>query len=263
MLTKRERLSKWLRRAALSVRAFDESARSLFIFGSQRSGTNMTMRVINNCPETECYWENDEEAFHNYRLKKLDIVDSLIASSRAKVVAFKPITESQHAGDILDRYPIGRGLWVYRDYNDVVNSALRNFSEHRKYLFYMLHEPDVADWRLENVPGSTLTLIRRLYDCGISDASAQALIWWVRNQHFFLQELESREDFLLVKYEEMVRDPAAAVGEIFQFTDLRFDPRFTRSISHTSVTKHEPPTIDPAIRDLCDTMLEDLDRVRS
>ena len=96
MLTKRESLSKWGRRAALRVRALDGPARPLFIFGCQRSGTNMTMRVIYNCPETECYWENDEEAFDNYRLKKLDIVDNLIASSRPKVIAFKPITESQH-----------------------------------------------------------------------------------------------------------------------------------------------------------------------
>ena len=151
---------------------------------------------------------------------------------------------------------------MYRHYNDVVNSALRNFTEHRKYLYYMIHEPDIADWRLEKVPESTVTLIRDFYGSGISDASAQALIWWVRNQHFFLQELGSREDLLLVRYEDMVRDPAVAVGEIFRFANLRFDPRFTRSVFNTSVTKHEPPNIDPAIRDLCDTMLEALDRVR-
>lgn len=261
MLTRRQKIAKLSRRFALQFRSFEGPAHPLFIFGCQRSGTNMTMQVLGNCPETECFWENDDEAFDNFRLRDRKTIAALIASSRAKAVVFKPITESQHAATLLDDHDGARGLWVYRHYNDVVNSALRNFREHRKYLYYMLYEPEIANWRIENVPASALSLIRNFYGSGISDASAQALIWWLRNQHFRLQKLQSRNDVLLVKYEDAVRNPVPAFETVFRFAKLDFAPALAKPIFGTSVARRDPPKIDDAVRALCEETLLDLDRI--
>lgn len=208
------------------------------------------------------YLENDDDAFDDYRLRCDEKIEHLIKSSRAKIVAFKPIADSQHARVILERFPRSRALWIYRRFDDVVNSALRNFTEHRKYLYYMLHEPDVATWRLENVNDNTLGVIRDFYDAGISDASAAALIWWLRNQHFFAQDLASEDDALIVNYEDMVLKPDATYSAIFRFIGLDFDKVYARMVVDSSVEKHPVQPINSEIRNMCEDTQNKLDLLK-
>ena len=258
MLTRSQRIAKWTRRARLTFRNADRPAQPVFVFGSQRSGTNVTLEVIGKCPETEVYPENDDEAYVNYRLRSHAEVDKLIQRSRAKVVVFKPIADSQNARRILTDHRNGLAIWVYRHYSDVVNSALREFSEHRKYLYYMLNDPRTADWRVEGVPTETMNTVQRFHGAGVSDASARALIWWIRNQHFFLQELQSRDDTRLLRYESMVQKPNEVFKEIFDFLSIPFHRRLIRSIHGMSLAKHPPQDIDPEIRALCEACLDKL-----
>lgn len=147
-MTKKQKLNKIYKQLIhrLVVR---ESARPAFVFGSQRSGTNMLMDVLKKHPATDCYDETDSEAFDNYVLRDTKVVDRLVSDSRARLAVFKAITSSQHAANLLKRFSSGKAVWIYRDYNDVVNSALRRFTEHRKYLGYILHDPVRAGWRRE------------------------------------------------------------------------------------------------------------------
>ena len=75
-----------------------------FIFGEMRSGTNMLIRTLAKSRDTECFFENDKEAFNAYRLRDKKQVSKLVLDSRAKVVVFKPIADSQNARALLETH---------------------------------------------------------------------------------------------------------------------------------------------------------------
>lgn len=259
MLTKRERLQKTVRRARLLLSGTRGEARAAFVFGEMRSGTNMVIRTLSMYPDTECYLENDEEAFDSFVLRDDEVVSRLIGKSRAKVVAFKPIADSQNARKILDRHQGAKGVWIYRRYADAVNSALALWKEHKKYLHYMLHEPESAGWRLNNVPHESLDLVRRFYTDDLTDSSARALIWYIRNNLYFQQELETDPRMLLVNYERIVSDAEPEFQRIASVLGCRHDPRATRHIFSKSVKKRQPPVIDVEIRELCEQLFDELE----
>jgi hypothetical protein len=226
----------------------------LFVLGAQRSGTNMLLDVLRHCGETEIYNETDPDAFANYQLRSLATVANLVQTSHADVVAFKAICDSQRARWLLDVFPDGKVLWIYRHYADVVNSALRQFKEHRRYLHYVLFEPTIAGWRCENLSTEDIALIQYHHDRDITDASARALIWYLRNEQFFRNELPYDDGSLLVRYECLTRTPAAAFGRVFDFLRLEPSGQALRRVSDRSVGRHQAPAIDEQIKSLCDDM---------
>ena len=235
------------------------SATAVFVFGEMRSGTNMLVDVFSRSRFAECYEEYDDEAYHDYVLRDDRTIEQLIARSCARRVVFKPITSNQKAAQLLDRFPDSRGVWIYRRYLDVVNSAVRNFSENNKYLYYMLHDPETAGWRLENVTEENLELVRRIWSAGASEESARALIWYLRNCQLFQQALDCDDRLLVVRYEDIVRSPDVHVRRVFDFVGLEFEPAVTRGLFQSSIDKHASPDIDPEIEELCRGLLARLD----
>ncbi|MFQ5462385.1 MAG: sulfotransferase [Phycisphaerae bacterium] len=263
MLTTKARVAKTVRRVRQRLTGMRGHAVPAFVLGAQRSGTNMLMDVLGRCPYVEAFNETDPEAFDHYRLKPPASLVALVERSFARVALFKPICDSQKARVLLDVFPDGKVVWIYRDYRDVVNSALRQFQDHTKYLHYVLHEPDVAGWRLENVSDKSLDLVRQFHARGIDDASARALIWVLRNEQFFQNELDSDDRAMLVRYESLVQDPATEFEALFRFLDLPFDPSCVLRVSPHSINKHASPDIHPEIAALCADMTARLDRRRS
>ncbi len=254
MLTRQAKLKKGVKRFSLRLRGRRGVATGAFVFGAQRSGTNMLLAALSQGSRVESINETDEEAFANYRLRSIDTICQLIDSSFADCVVFKPICDSQRAAELLDSIPGSAALWIYRHYDDVVNSALRQFTEHARYLHYMLHEPDIADWRIENVTDEDMALVRQHHEAGLSDASARALIWYLRNTLFFQQGLDSDERVRLICYERTVTQPQETFAAICEHLDIEFDPRMTRSLFRTSVGKSMSPEIEPSIKTLCDEL---------
>jgi len=261
VLTKRERLSKVAKRISLALHSPGRGTVPVFIFGVQRSGTNMLIRTLNRSPRTECYYESDEEAFEKFRLRDAGTIAALIGRSRADAVVFKPIADSQNARDILAMHPGAKAIWAYRRYEDVVNSALRNFKQHREFLRLMIEEPSVADWRVEKVPAEDMNMVRHYYQAGVSDASIRALIWYLRNHHLFRQNLQRDRNLMLVNYERLVESPDSEFRRVFAFLGLRFSRKLVETVHKDSVRKNPCPEIDPEIRKLCETMWTKLEAV--
>lgn len=254
MLTKREKLFKFRKRLGHYFLKQHSESVTTFIGGCQRSGTNFFIRVLNHCKVTECYLENDDEAFDNYMLKNYDKIKQLVSKSKAQVVVFKSICDSQKINELFTNLPNSKAIWIFRHYNDVVNSALRNFKEHRKYLYYMLYEPIIARWRIENVTKEDLELVEKYYKQGIDDASSSALVWWLRNKLFFQQHLDKNSKLLMVRYENLVTQPVKEFERVFNFLGIYCDVKVTR-IAHTkSISKNSPPNIDPEIKMLCEEL---------
>ncbi len=254
MLTRKEWIRKNFKRVCRLLDGTPGKGGPVFIFGEQRSGTNMLVNTLDRSRHTECFHETDQEAFDNCVLKARADIGKLVKRSRARKVIFKSIDDCQNAARILDEHDGALGLWIFRRYTDVVNSSLRAFKEHYRYLHYILFEPEIAAWRGENITAENMELIRHYYDKKISDASSRALIWYLRNYQYFQQGLDSDSRVLPVNYERLVENGGEGFRDVFEFLDLPFGRKLSGKVFTSSVGKRPPPDVDPEIEELCGRM---------
>lgn len=258
MLTRRQRLTKGLKRLHLLWSGRRGQASPVFVFGEMRSGTNMLARALERHEHVECFHENDEEAFDGYVLRPSDTIARLVRQSRARRVVFKSIAEMGRAKDLMQAFPGAKALFIFRQYEDVVNSALRNFSFHREYLRVVLEDEQRAGWRRWGFDQEHLEAVRRFYDAGVSDASARALIWYVRNDTFIKQGLFETGAVAILNYESLVQDPHAHFRFAARFVGLDFSPRMSRGVVASSIRRSDAPELDPEIKERCERLFADL-----
>ena len=264
MITRRERLVKALKHLRNSLLRRPGGAVPVLIFGEQRSGTNMLLRCFGRCLDTAMYNETDDDAFDDYELRDLGVIRRLVNASPASHVVLKPTTDGNRAGEILSALPGARAIWIYRDYRDAVSSALALFRETSlEYLTNVVDRSPLARWRSINITDEDVEFLRGHLGRGISEVSARALIWAVRNDFFFRQNLDARPDVLLLNYEDLVRDPVRVVGDAFEFVDLQFRERYTRSVFTSSIGRRPSPELDPEVDALCRGVLGRLDAART
>ena len=263
MLTKRERIRKSAKNLRNRLAPSRGPARAVFLLGEMRSGTNMLTECFDSTPGTEIFNENDEAAFDGFELRDLETIRGLVAGSRASHVVFKAIADSARATTLLDEFPGSRVIWIYRRYQDVVNSALRKWHQHNDYLRMILEDPARARWRAVNLDVEDVGVVRRLYSKGLSEASARSLIWWLRNSAFFRQELHGRDAVLLINYEHLVSRPTEELQRALLFAGLPFGRDSFSHVTTDSVSRDPPREIDPEVRELCDAMKARLDAARA
>ena len=83
-------------------------------------------------PEVEVHNEDDRRAFDRYKLRSDAVVESLVARSPHSHVLFKPLCDSHRVDHLLDDIHTarpGRAVWVYRDVDGRVRSALAKFGD--------------------------------------------------------------------------------------------------------------------------------------
>lgn len=255
MLTGRERLAKHWKRLAGKIRVRKSgAAKAGFIFGVQRSGTNMLIETFAACPYVEEFNENDEEAFENYRLRDFDTIRHLVQRSFANTVVFKPIADSQHALKCLNTFEGSRAVWAFRHYADVINSSLKNWREHREIFDYILNDRTKANWKAEKLSVETLELIRRFNAANLDNASSRGLFWCIRNEFFYSQGLDRDQRVRLVSYEQLVSNPHACLESVFDFLGAKYQRRYADKVHASSVKKNKAPDMLPEITDMCEAM---------
>jgi len=206
------------------------------------------------------YNETDDDAFKDYELRDLEIVRELVVRSPASHVVLKPTADGNRANEIMDCLPGARGIWIYRNFQDVVGSALVQFQETSiEYLSNVVSRSPDARWRSINITDDDRTTINSHLQRRISEPSARALIWSIRNCFYFRLGLDRRTDVLLLNYEELVRDPVVVVERAYRFVGLDFDEKFARSVFASSIGRRPAPEIDPLIQSLSAAMLARLD----
>jgi hypothetical protein len=255
MLTKPEKLRKYGKRLLNRLSNRPGNAVAVMLFGEMRSGTNMLLDCFDAALRAETFNETDDEAFVDYELRDLGFLRELVKRSAGTHVVFKPTADGNRAGEIMDALPGARGVWIFRTYVDVINSALKSFKQHNGYLERIVERSPKARWRAINLTDADIRMIQRHMDRGLSDESARALIWYLRNDFYFRQGLDRRPDVLLVNYEDLVRSPVNVVREVFEFAGLAFRPKYVREVSAASVGRKTPPNIDPEVIKLCDDLL--------
>jgi hypothetical protein len=241
-----------------NLRTFSAKAAAkttVFVAGHQRSGTNMLMDILERSYETEVYHERDSRAFDNYRMRELPVIRDLQRASQSPYFILKALCELQDLPELMAAFPPAYTLWLVRDYRDVVNSAVRSFPDFARYARLLADDPEAAGWRGQGMSRETRSIVRSVVHPEITETSAAALQWYVRNTLFFERGLDRDPRVRVIHYENLVQNPQAEFAGIFQFLKLKYAPWMGKDIFGTSVGKHREPDIDAPIRALCEEMM--------
>jgi hypothetical protein len=236
-------------------------ATPVYVVGLQRSGTNMVTRGLDRAPEFEVHSENDRAAFDRFLLRSDETIARIIARSRHRFVLFKPLCDSHRIDHLLDRVRTrkpGRAIWVYRDVDGRVLSALSKFGRNN-----LLVLADIAAgrgagmWQAQRLSPAILEEISGFDYRTMTPETAAALFWWVRNSLYFDLGFDRRSDVMLASYDDLLTDPRAGMGSICTFLGLEFRPELVGHIAPRS-GKRTALDIDPRVRRLCDQLQEQM-----
>jgi hypothetical protein len=98
----------------------------LFVFGHQRSGTNLLMDTLAASIACDVVNEGNPAGFNNFRLRPVPEVARLVEAS-APGCLMKPITESLSFREIMQAHQGSRAVFIIRNPLDVVPSFLTEF----------------------------------------------------------------------------------------------------------------------------------------
>lgn len=255
------RMGEWIQR--LLTKHPKSAKMPVFVFGSNRSGTQMVCEAIGNSLHGWDYQESEANiAFKDYQLRADWIVKSLIRMTPAPIVSFGNILDSQFADELLMRFDNAKSIWVYRRYEDAANSSVHKWGSHFKN--------DMVRWvargrldklgnRGKRISPETIQLFKELYHDDMSNEDGACLYWYMRNQLYFELHLHENPNVLLVQYEDTVLNQEKAFQRIFDFLGFPYAPEIISNIFAGSVNKHPWPGIDPRIKEVCDALKIRLD----
>lgn len=245
-----------------------DSQQILFIFGCQRSGTSLMNRIFTRDFRVSVYREasglSSPDDPKGLRLKPFDQLKEDFHRNKAPYLVLKPLVESQNALDMLNYFPNAKGLWMYRDYKDVVQSGLRRFNTGvgLRDLKHII-DRNPQNWRSEHVSEEVRSIVLEHYSEDMSMFDAVALFWFVRNQLFFEQNFDQDHRVLICQYEELVQFPNRMISQIYDFMEMDYSKKdnFTQEVNVKSVGKGESVEISPKIEALCEGILKKLNTV--
>jgi len=234
-----------------------------FVFGCQRSGTKLLMRVVDRSPFVRVFHENHASAFEDFQLRSDATLRALIRLSPAPRQVFKPICDSQRADELLAAFPDARAIWIYRNPDDVANSAVEKWGAHQLEVVAAVAEGELGrwGWRTARLSAEAIQAVRDAYRPDLSSHEGALLFWYLRNSFFFSLGLDHDPRMALVNYERVVADPAGRLPPLFAHIGLPHDPSFSAEVSDRSVGRCPPPEASAAVRALVDGMIARLDAV--
>lgn len=250
---------RWRRRHAVPA----GTAMPIYLVGLQRSGTNMLVRGLQTSPEFAVFNENDRRAFTNFRLRRDDVIATLIDTSRHPYVLFKPLTDSHRVDRLLDDIPAGapgRALWAYRDVDGRARSAVAKFGDANLQALRDIAAGRAGPrWEGQRLSEASLRTIGSFDLDAMSPWTAAALFWYVRNSLFFELGLDRRADVLLVSYDAFVADPRAAMAAVCAHIGFDYDDALVAHVAPRAGHGGDRLPIDPGVRELCHGLRARLD----
>lgn len=238
-------------------------AAPVFLFGVQRSGTNMLAHGLDEIPEFQVFNEGNTKAFHGFQLCPLPTVEYLIQQSQAKLVLFKPLCDSHRAPELLDRFgPKARAIWAYREVDGRVRSAVAKFGDSNLRVLRAYAAGGVRNaWQVQRLSPENADFIRSFDFSRLSAESAAALFWFIRNSLYFEMSLDQRSDTILISYDLLLAEPEQVARALCSFLGLGYRREFIMHIDPRRRARREPLAIDGRIRERCAALQERLDGV--
>ena len=239
----------------------------VFVMGIQRSGTNMLLDGLAQAPETKIYNEDHPGAFENFQLRSDDVLRALVEKSRQRFVAFKALSDSHRTNELLDQLgtpSAGRAIWIYRSVEGRVRSVLAKWPENnRRVLREIAAGRRASHWEACGISDESLALIESIDYDAITQESAAALLWYVRNAIFFEHGLDRRDDVLLVSYDALIGDPEPTMRRVSAFLELPYRAHMIAHIQRRPPATGRQLAVDPAIDQICSELAARLEEARS
>lgn len=238
----------------------------VFIVGCQRSGTTLMTELFEANRAAVVFGEFSRLSSHDkkegLRLDPLPEVASVLSRVPAPLVVLKPLVETQHIQELLDYFKSSRAIFLYREFRDVASSDLKLFGAKNGISnIRPIAEDEPCNWRSEHVSEEVRATVRRWYSPDMNCNDAAALFWYARNRLFFDLELDRRNDVYLCRYEDLTKDPSGMMERIYRFVGWSGDVPDIKAKVHTdSIRKGDGLELSPEVRDLCQALLDRLDR---
>jgi len=219
----------------------------------------MLVSSLNRSWNIDLFNEDNPQAFENWCLRDLSVIESLVEHSYAPIVLFKPILDTYRTGQFLSYFANAKVIFIFRQVDDVVNSSLKKFGpEDRIGHINDWVANDFREFSMAMPPQPTRELIRGLWKPGLSPESGAALYWLFQNRLFFDLNLSRNKKVVLVQYESIVTSPAHKFRKLCEFLNIKYAPKFSKGIFVSSIKRDNVPEIDNEIRDACDLLFEQL-----
>lgn len=225
-----------------------------FVFGCQRSGTKMLLRILDESPRTRVHHEDDRAAFKDFQLRSDGVIRGLAGISPAPACVFKPICDSHDADRILDRFEGSRGVWIVRDADSVARSAVQKWGEHQREVVDAVAAGDLErwGWRTARLPATVVEAIRAVHREDLTAHEGALLFWYMRNAFFFELGLDEDPRVLLVHYEDLVDNGEPVFRAVFHHVGV---PLRREHLARVQGPKSGPAVREqasPEIRALCE-----------
>ncbi len=239
----------------------------LFVVGTQRSGTNMLIDIFTRDYDTKVYREHSNlssrGAERGIRLNPLPEVKRTIDRDRPPLVVLKPLVETQNLPRLLALFPRSLALWMYRHYTDTIMSSARAFGPDVGIRnLRSIVEGQKDNWRSEVVPDHVRKTVLKHFSESMDPYDARALFWFVRQSLFFDLNAVADPRVRLCKYEALVTDPAARMRSIYAWLGRPYPgDRIVRRVHAGSIGGGKDVRVSPEIREMCDRMMADLDKI--
>lgn len=226
----------------------------LFVFGASRSGKTLICESLEHDLRVKVFPETSELSGRDgqrLRFKEIPEIQKVFTRCSAPMIVVEAKVESQHAASLLQAFPGSKGIWVWRDFTDVVLADLRRFNSQRENLLPILNN-DPTNWRSEHISDATRKLVRAHYSLEMTRADAAALFWYVRNVQWFEQKLDTQFPASLIRYEEFCQEPREVLTRIYRLMGCDLPGHHgTNAISTAFIGSREQLYIDSNIRAVC------------
>ncbi len=218
----RNRARKAVKHAWLTFRPAPQAPRTLFILGCQRSGTTLLLNIFEQDWNAATYKEFSplNRSKTCMRLRAFAEVRARLGKTRAPLRVLKPLVESQRARQLLDAFPQGRAVWMFRHYRNVAYSNLERFGPRNGIEdLRPIASEESGDWRAENLPEAVGDFIRERFSEDMPAYEAAVLFWYARNALFFAQKLETHPRVRLCRYRDLVAAPETCVRSLYAWLE--------------------------------------------
>ena len=146
----------------------------------------MLVRIFGRSLSTKVYFESHPDAFEHFRIKEKGTIEKLIKNCRNKVIVFKTLQDSHRVLELLDSFKNSKAIWIYRNFDDVVNSTVVKWEDWNKGIADLdLLLDNKGRWG-EKITLETYEFFQSNYNSNISVEDAVCLTWYLRNFQYIL-----------------------------------------------------------------------------
>lgn len=232
--------------------------RTIFVGGTPRSGTNMLMYALDRSWQTDVAHEIDPRLYERYALRGDDSIDRLRKQGKARFLVIKCLFEGDQMARFTERFAPAKAIWLTRHFDAMIKSHRRSFPTNREMIEEVIAGNPDAGWRGRGMSETTRQKLADAFSSDLNHESVIALFWWHRNQLVFDQQLPSRQNVLILDYDELTADPQAMGRMICERTGLAYRPWMFSGILHRPAKRDPIESIAPHIRAMCDETWERL-----